>query len=262
MNRLMVVLAFASLLLASAGVAQEPPRGFLGVALVAEDLPDGSSVVSVDGVFPDTPAAAAGLQLGDRFVEFDGVHPTSVAQLVELCASRAPGTTVSLIVSRGGEEQRLKVMLGLRPDMAELQKGALVDQEAPPLSVVPLAGGEPITLAGLTGKVVVLDFWASWCGPCRASIPHLNELSSERAGDDFVLLGITDETEAEAAAVAASMTYRAVRDADGSVNAAYTVFALPTLVVIDRAGVVRHVKVGGGDLGEVTALIDRLLAAK
>jgi thiol-disulfide isomerase/thioredoxin len=259
MRRLCLLLLVA-ILLPRPGQAEE--NGFLGVALEDVTLPDGGAGVGVGKVYPDTPAATAGLQAGDGFLLFDGRRPGTREDLIKMCMGTKPGTTVSIRLARGGDELEIKVMLGLRPDAAELQRTSLLGRAAPEFSVTPLSGEGAVSSKDFAGKVVVLDFWASWCGPCRAAIPGLNAVYAERQNKDFVLLGITDETAKVAAAVAAEMKYPTATDPTGTAFGLFGVYALPTLIVLDRKGVVRDVHTGAGDPAALGRLIDELLAEK
>jgi thiol-disulfide isomerase/thioredoxin len=126
----------------------------------------------------------------------------------------------------------------------------------------PIVGGEGgdegdrIVLDALRGRVVVLDFWASWCPPCRASIPALEEFS--RAHPDVVVLGVNVESERRAPFVRAAhaelgATYPTVHDEDGTLQAAYRITGLPTLLVIDAEGRVRDAHVGAVNRGWLEA---------
>lgn len=141
---------------------------------------------------------------------------------------------------------------------------ALVGHPAPALEAAIVAGEgsaahDRISLEGLRGQVVLLDFWASWCPPCRASIPIVNEVLAEHP--EVVGLGINAEPNLTPFAVArAHRSFRAafpsVQDQDGSLQRSFGIEALPTLILIDREGIVREVHTGvpdGGWLGEQLA---------
>ncbi|PWH15555.1 MAG: TlpA family protein disulfide reductase [Anaerolineae bacterium] len=109
--------------------------------------------------------------------------------------------------------------------------------------------GETITLAALRGQAVILNFWASWCPPCRAEMPTLQALH-ERYGADLVLLGINASTQdnlpkAYQLIAELNLTFPILLDSSGAVVRAYRVFSLPTTFFIDRQGVIREVVVGG-----------------
>jgi thiol-disulfide isomerase/thioredoxin len=108
-----------------------------------------------------------------------------------------------------------------------------------------------VRLSDLRGRVVVLDFWATWCPPCRASIPTLARVAAALEPRGVTVLGVDVERLPPSAAGAAHRrlggTFPSVQDAGRQVAAAYHVDALPTLVVVDRAGVVRAVLVGDAD---------------
>jgi cytochrome c biogenesis protein CcmG/thiol:disulfide interchange protein DsbE len=129
----------------------------------------------------------------------------------------------------------------------------LEDEAAPDFSLPIVAGegvGDIIDLRAERGHVVVLDFWASWCGPCRDSIPILNRVRA-RAGDDVHFYGVNIERPAALAPrqlvlahAGFGAEFPSVRDGDGAIQRAYGVNRYPTLVVIDRNGVVRHAQSG------------------
>lgn len=132
--------------------------------------------------------------------------------------------------------------------------------------------GADVSLEGLRGKVVILDFWATWCGPCRMTIPLLKEMHEKYNGQGLVVVGISDETVKQVAPFAESMKmdYTVVADsASPSVwQANYQVRSLPTMAVIDRDGKLRmyeqgfDMNEGRGTRDRLNELIPQLLADK
>ncbi|MCA9933436.1 MAG: TlpA family protein disulfide reductase [Ardenticatenaceae bacterium] len=123
-----------------------------------------------------------------------------------------------------------------------------------------------VTLSELTSRnggdvPVVLNFWASWCGPCRLETPHFQELSLTYQ-DQVAILGINQGESAATIAdfgVSFGLTYPLLYDADNGVNEAYEVFNLPTTIFIDRYGVVREVYVGAISQAVLQERINRLV---
>jgi len=128
-------------------------------------------------------------------------------------------------------------------------------------------GGAPsnerVRLSDLRGHVVVLDFWASWCGPCKASMPEMNELAEKYRDRNVEVLGINSEPigVGQLAFVAQSWRFAYPVLADASLEAArgYAVQAYPTIFVIDRTGIVRHVHFGAPGARTLGRQIERLL---
>lgn len=96
----------------------------------------------------------------------------------------------------------------------------------------------PVTLAGLHGKVVVLEFWATWCGPCRASIPHLVELHDKYKGEGVVIIGLTDEDydRAKIGEFMEKMKMTYIVGTGSTSGQDYGVRGIPHAVVIGRDG--------------------------
>jgi len=101
------------------------------------------------------------------------------------------------------------------------------------------AGDTIIDLDDYQGKVVVVDFWASWCVPCRRSFPWLDEMQSKYGEQGLVVIGVNmdaDSSEAEAFLKEFPVRFRIVRDADGTIARRYDVIAMPSSYVLDRSG--------------------------
>lgn len=119
--------------------------------------------------------------------------------------------------------------------------GQLIRFERRPASSFTLTtfDGQPLSLEGYRGKTVVLNFWASWCPPCREEAPVLRQFAARHAGGDIVLLGIDVwDTEADARAFLAEfgLTYPNALDVEGRVSIEYGVAGVPETYVIGPDG--------------------------
>jgi peroxiredoxin len=137
---------------------------------------------------------------------------------------------------------------------------------APAFSAPGLTGGT-ITLSAYRGKVVYLEFWASWCAPCAKSLPALDALRKEFAPGDFQIVAVNlDRNPAVAARFLKErpVGYPSAIDPKGSLPAAFGVEAMPTSFLIDRDGVVRHVHRGfrETDVDPLRREIQKLVAAR
>lgn len=135
---------------------------------------------------------------------------------------------------------------------------------APELKAQDLAGA-PKTLADYRGKVVLLNFWASWCPPCLREIPSMERLRIKMAGRPLAIVAL-DSAEAQedvnAFLSGMKLGFPVLLDPDGSNTRRWKVFALPTTFLLDAEGRVRYVLTGPTewDEGEALAVIESLLA--
>ena len=117
------------------------------------------------------------------------------------------------------------------------------------------AEGGNLRLGELKGRVVLVNFWATWCGPCKIEMPHLNRIYEKYKSAGFVLLGVNiDEDPKQAVALATRMglKFPVLLDTDKSVSRRYALDSMPGTVLIDRDGKVRHVHRGYRDGVEET----------
>jgi peroxiredoxin len=136
---------------------------------------------------------------------------------------------------------------------------------APNFSLQDLSG-KPVSLGDFKGKVVLLNFWASWCGPCKIEIPALKRLYQLRKEKGFEILAVSMDraSVSKIASFVASneMNFPVLVNPQGDVGGGYWVRAIPTSFLLDKKGVIRWKVVGGKqwDGAEVVAKIDQLLS--
>jgi thiol-disulfide isomerase/thioredoxin len=180
-------------------------------------------------------------------------------------------------------------MLSLERSIASAKvQQALIGQPSFPLEVEAWANGDPITEKELEGKVVLIDFWAVWCGPCIATFPHLREWQDKYSDKGFVVIGATryygydwdDSTDRikkveglspddERAALVRFAQHHELKHRfmvmpkDSQFSSKYGVTGIPQAVLIGRDGKIQMIRVGSGDANahDLEAKIEELLAA-
>lgn len=127
--------------------------------------------------------------------------------------------------------------------------------------------GNDVTLSAFAGKVILINFWATWCGPCRAEIPDLVALQQEHP-DDLVVLGVvmmdTFGDKVRTMATDLGVRYRVLDGSDRTdVEEAYgPMWGLPTSVIVDRDGVIARRQTGAASKAAFARMLEPLLAAR
>jgi thiol-disulfide isomerase/thioredoxin len=139
----------------------------------------------------------------------------------------------------------------------------MVDARVAPTFAFKSNTGEELSIEKLHGKIVLLEFWASWCGPCRADLPEVKNIWKKYAGDRFMMVGINLDSNRQAFDAfikEEGMTWPQYYDGLGwanKISQLYGVYAIPHSVLIDQDGVIKARGLRGEQLSE---LIDEMLS--
>jgi len=207
------------------------------------------------------------LQGAGRRAEAVAVIQEMRARGLALASARLYGQATSLLLSEGVGLDAPPAVEGLEP------------ASPPALNVAEWIDQQPVSLDTLRGRVVLIDFWATWCGPCRVTIPKLNALHRKYKDRGLVVLGLTDFEsgvegggESRAEQLAYLRRYKrengvaygfAVAETHDN-NANYGVSSIPTAVLLDRRGRVRFITVSADDdeARALASMVEKLIEEK
>lgn len=157
----------------------------------------------------------------------------------------------------------------LLPFAASTPAGAAdpIGQPAPAFALPALAGTGSVSLDKLRGQVVMINFWASWCVPCRQEFPLLDQMYKQYKGVGFTILGVNvepDSKDAEAFLAKMPVSFPILTDKDSSASKLYHVEGMPSTALVDRHGVLRwvHRSYQAGDENEYLNQVRGLLREK
>jgi peroxiredoxin len=142
-----------------------------------------------------------------------------------------------------------------------------VGSPAPTVAMPRFEGKGNVTLAGLRGGVVYVDFWAAWCIPCRTSMPWLDRLYKKHSAAGFHVVGVNKDasaSDAERFLQRVPVTFTLVKDDSDEAAKAFDVKSMPSGYLVDRKGVVRQVHRGftGSTQNALEQEVEKLLAEK
>lgn len=130
-----------------------------------------------------------------------------------------------------------------------LNTGIEVGDLAPEIDLLDMEGNE-VKLSDYLGNTILLNFWASWCGPCEQEMPHMQKLYQKYKDDGFTVLAVNmsrserNDHDAKKFVERHQLTFPIPMDTDGVVSSDYEVIAYPTSYFIDSDGVIRHIVLG------------------
>ena len=144
----------------------------------------------------------------------------------------------------------LNFLIGLlfltNPEQAESSKRENLNLPAPDFTLKS-NNGENIRLEELAGKVILINFWASWCSPCREELPELETLYQKYKSRGFVILAISGDSKREKAEEfirPLNLSYPILYDDNLDINSLYRVKAMPSTYLVDRTGIIRYQHLG------------------
>ena len=142
------------------------------------------------------------------------------------------------------EQQAATVTEAVEPAPAtnDLEPAPAIGHPAPDFTLVNMAG-EPVSLSDFRGQPVIVNFWATWCGPCRLEMPHLQESFAEHEAAGLVVLGVNLTQDDDVAAIPEfidefGLTFPIILDEEGQMRKLYELPGQPASVFIDRDGII------------------------
>jgi cytochrome c biogenesis protein CcmG, thiol:disulfide interchange protein DsbE len=149
----------------------------------------------------------------------------------------------SLRWSLGGFLAAFAALSFALPPAQALDQGA----KMPEIGLTDLSSGKPVTVASLAGKVVIVDFWATWCAPCKEEMPVLEKLYKKYGSKGLVIVGVSvdkDASNIKGFLKKLNVTFPVVHDANHQVSGRYQPPRMPSSYIVDRKGIVRFVHGG------------------
>ena len=172
------------------------------------------------------------------------------------------GITIFIVLAAGG----LYYWLGMGQHKTDLNNGdATRDNPAPQIRLTEL-NGNPIELSSLKGKPVFMNFWATWCPPCVAEMPFINELYPEYKDKvQFVMVSVDDSKDKNKVVkfiADKGFTFPVYTAEQADIAKAYNIQGIPTTYIINAKGNIKKVHVGGMTKQELKTLLDKAVNGK
>ncbi len=174
---------------------------------------------------------------------FNTNHPDSAKSVAFNILSKSPtDTTAKNLISRIFNNNNVDSIIG--SEVNKRLKASSLNIKAENFTVHSI-NGKTFTLSSLKGKIVVLNFWATWCGPCKLEIPFISKLPEHFSDSNVVFLAITDEDSARVSKFLKSRTFKYnVCFKGNDASKIYNIKAIPTHIIIDKNGYIRFKHVG------------------
>ena len=206
-----------------------------------KDLYENHLALRVSGVHPESGCLAAGVVSGDLVIGIDGKDLVNVAQLQNVVKNAKVGSHVAMEIFREGKRIPLTVTLTERPDDISSLTGSAIGSKIAKFGNNFYKNAEKRQEAP---KATLLDFWATWCGPCRQTLPVLEKMYNKYSSQGLEVIGISSEQKNTLLSFYKKQhasPYPLYRDADQGLWRRYGIHAVPTLMLLDANGYIKRV---------------------
>ena len=197
--------------------------------------------LDIKGVHPESGCFAVGITTGDTLVGVNGQTLTDMSQIQSAISSHRAGQKIKLEILRDGKKRTVNAVLTERPDDISSLTGSAIGSKIANFGENFYKNGEK---RKAKPKATLLDFWATWCGPCRKTLPVLANIYKKYGDKGLEIIGISNESLGELNAfydkVHAS-PYPLYRDASQDLWRRYGIRAVPTLMLLDKDGYIKRV---------------------
>ncbi len=191
-----------------------------------------------------------------------GTRGRAIALTTSLLALVAIFAAVAWLLSARAANERSLSAITAGTGGASLEAAPRVGALAPDFTLIDVHSNQPVKLSSLRGKPVFMNFWGTWCPPCRAEMPEMQKLHNKYK-DQIQIVGVTmgprDEPNGVKAFVdAAKYDWSFIHDTDYSVATTYEVQAIPSSYFIDKDGVIKAVQIGGMNEGQMEHYVEQV----
>ena len=216
--------------------------------------------LDVKGVHPGSGCFTAGVVAGDKIIGINGKPLAEMSQITSVISKSKTGSTVGIEVFRDGKKIPLKVKLTERPDDISSLTGSAIGSKMAELGKNFYQNGDK---RKAKPKATLLDFWATWCGPCRKTLPILESIYSKLGNQGLEIIGIADEDLNTLNAFYERQhrsPYPLYRDATKELWRRYGIRSVPTLMLLDSEGYIKGVWSGVPNQKALEQLVQETMA--
>jgi thiol-disulfide isomerase/thioredoxin len=197
--------------------------------------------LDIKGVHPESGCFAVGVTSGDLLVGVNGKPLTDMSQIQSAISSHKAGQKIKLEILRDGKKRTVNAALTERPDDISSLMGSAIGSKIAEFGKNFYKNGEK---RKAKPKATLLDFWATWCGPCRKTLPVLANIYKKYGDKGLEIIGISNEGLNELNAFYSQVhasPYPLYRDATQDLWRRYGIRAVPTLMLLDKDGYIKQV---------------------